>query len=101
MTDDDTNSDTGRGILLGIHAGCVGLIVGCFVLSATLLKGQTFYAGCVCGVGFWLWGKLGFKPAQVVLERMIYKQLGVSLDDVRQMSARPPPRDDVADEVTQ
>lgn len=93
------NELTEQGKLLVIHAACVLIIGALFVFAYTVFRGQIVPAGLLTGLGFWLWGKLGFKPAQVVLERVVMKQLGVSLDDAKVLTARPPA--DAADEVTQ
>lgn len=78
---------------LALHAACVLEIVGCFVLAGTVLREQPLLGALVVGAGAWLWGKLGFKPAQAILERIVYRQLGVELDDVKRLvgeSLRPP-----------
>jgi hypothetical protein len=83
-----------------VHALCVLIIGGCCVIAGTVLKGQPLLAGCVVGLGAWLWGKLGFKPAQVILDRIVVQQLGVTLEQAKSLTARPPaPAAD--DEVTQ
>lgn len=73
-----------------VHAACVAVIAACFWIAGTALHGQPMLAGLVIGVGAWLWGKLGFKPAQVIFERIVAKQLGVPFDDVRALTTRPP-----------
>jgi len=80
-----------RTAVLAVHAVCVIVIAGCFVLAGTVLRGQPLAAAGVVGVGAWLWGKLGFKPAQVVLDRVLVKQLGVTLDEVQRITSRPAP----------
>ncbi len=79
--------------LLAVHAVCVIVIVGTFVLAGTVLKGQPLLGGLTVAAGAWLWGKLGFRPAQVVLERVLVSKLGVGFGEVEQLvreSARPP-----------
>jgi hypothetical protein len=76
--------------LLVVHGACVLVIAALFAVAYTVFRGQTIPAGLLVGLGFWLWGKLGFKPAQVVLERIVFKQLGVSLDDAKVLTTRPP-----------
>lgn len=84
---------TDQGKLLIVHAACVAIIVAAFVIAAALLKAgfHPVIGWLVVGVGFWFWGKLGFKPAEVALSRILEKQLGVTLDEARQLTVRPPP----------
>lgn len=56
---------------LGLHAACVMVIVICFVLSQTVLKATPELGVAAVGAGFFLWGKLGFKPAERVLTMLI------------------------------
>jgi len=80
--------DTKPATLL-IHAGCVVIIAACFALAATALKEHPIAALAVVGVGFWLWGKLGFKPATPILDSIIQKL--APADVVKLISQRPAP----------
>lgn len=75
-------------LTLAVHGGCVLVIVLCFLVGETALAHEPVLARVVEGLGVWLYGKLGFKPAAPVLERIMQK-----LDPERVeliMSQRPP-----------
>jgi hypothetical protein len=54
-----------------IHIVCVALIVACYTLAFTLLKDNDEASTVLCGAATFLWGKLGFKPAKALLEKII------------------------------
>jgi hypothetical protein len=76
--------------LLAVHAGCVLTIAACFALAelTPLAKAMPVAARVLEASGFMLWGKLGFKPAEVVVERII---AGMDPARVDALSKRPPP----------
>jgi hypothetical protein len=74
--------------LLVLHASCFSVIAACFALSATLFKGQPEVAQILTGGALWLYGKLGFRPAKSVFDRLV-----ASLEPsevVQILSCRPP-----------
>lgn len=75
--------------LLALHAVCVITIITCFALSATLFSGQPVISQALVGAGFFLWGKLGFRPSRTVFERHV--QALEAGEVVRILSSRPPP----------
>lgn len=72
---------------LAVHAACVALIAACFALAYTVLKPYPEAAGALVIAAWWLWGKLGFKPANPVLARILQ---GLGPDAVAKLSTRPP-----------
>lgn len=92
---------------LAVHAACVFVICVCFALAElTSLRTvwiMDFPSVNVPGLhsvhvpvlsrvlevsGFFIWGKLGFKPAQVVLERLLQGMDATRIEQI--MSQRPP-----------
>lgn len=80
---------TSEGKLLALHLSCVLTIVGCFTLSESVFRASPMIAQALVGAGFFLWGKLGFKPARSVFERLIQALEPAEVEQI--MSTRPPP----------
>jgi len=74
--------------VLALHITCVVVIATCFALSATVFKDTPAVAQILTGAALWLYGKLGFKPAKSVFERLV-QTLDPS-EVVQIMSSRPP-----------
>ena len=81
-----TPSDNKTQILL-IHAGCISLIVICYVLSATLFKGVPEVGKVLTAAAALLWGKLAFKPADSVLSKVLQ---ALEPAEVQRLSMKPP-----------
>jgi len=81
---------TDKNASLAIHAGCVALIAACFALSYTVLKPYPQASSALVILAWWLWGKLGFKPADPVLARILQ---GLDPSTVARLSNRPPAPD--------
>jgi len=74
--------------LLFAHIACVALIVACFWLSQTVLKDQPHLGQIVIGAGLFLWGKVGFRPSEAVVD-LILEHL--SPKQVRKVKSIHPP----------
>lgn len=79
---------------LAVHAGCVLAICVCFALGelsplrAALVAGVPVFSLALEAAGFWLWGKLGFKPAAIILDRILQRMEPARVEQI--MSQRPP-----------
>jgi hypothetical protein len=80
--------------VLVVHAACILVICICFYLAeltplkTVLLSGTPALSRALECAGFLLWGKLGFKPAEVIVAKII---AGMEPEKVVQiMSTRPP-----------
>lgn len=78
---------TDKNASFAIHVACVALIAACFVLSYTVLKPYPQASGALVILAWWLWGKLGFKPADPVLARILQ---GLDPSTVARLSTKPP-----------
>lgn len=70
-----------------VHTACLLTIALCFTLSFGWLRPYPVPAGILCGGALFLWGKLGFKPADPVLARILQQ---LSPVEVAVLSTRPP-----------
>lgn len=70
-----------------VHTACLLTIALSFTLALTVLKPYPVPATILLGGALWLWGKLGFKPANPVLARIL-QQLEPAA--VAALSQRPP-----------
>lgn len=86
MTDDTTV--TGKNSTLALHAGCILLIAVCLALAFTVLKPYPQESAMLIVCAGWLYGKLGFKPANSVLENIIQTLEPARVEMI--MSQRPP-----------
>lgn len=77
-----------------IHVGCIALIALCVWLS-TLISGDSELAlesrALLIGSAVFLWGKLGFKPANPVLDRIIERLVQREPQRVQRLTSNPPP----------
>lgn len=80
--------------LLIVHAGCVLIICLCFGLAeltelrnVMLLDAPLLSRALECA-GFLLWGKLGFKPAEVIMARILASMPTEQV--VKALSLKPP-----------
>ena len=77
-----------------VHVGCVALLALCVWLS-TLIKGDSEYAlearALLIGAAAMLWGKLGFRPANPVLDRILTKLVQREPERVARLTNNPPP----------
>lgn len=80
---------------LAVHAACILVICGCFALAeltslrTALISGQPMFSRALECAAFLLWGKLGFKPAEVILNRLLLQMEPARVERI--MSQRPPP----------
>ena len=80
--------------LLIVHAGCVLIICLCFGLAeltelrTVMILGAPLFSRALECAGFLLWGKLGFKPAEVILARILASMPTEQV--VKALSQRPP-----------
>lgn len=78
-----------------VHMGCVVIIGGCFALAeltplhTVLISGVAVFARALEVAGFFLWGKLGFKPAEVIMNKLLLQMEPERVERI--MSQRPPP----------
>jgi hypothetical protein len=77
--------------MLFAHIACVTLIVACFWLSTTVLKDQPQLGQVVIGAGLFLWGKIGFRPSDPVVETILESLTPKQVRKVVTASHRPPP----------
>ena len=70
-----------------VHIACALAIALCLTLAATVLKPFPYAAGMLVSVSFFLYGKLGFRPADAVLARVLQK---IGPAEVARLSSRPP-----------
>lgn len=75
--------------MLFAHIACVAMIVTCFWLSATVLKDQPQLGHIVIGLGLFLWGKIGFKPSDAVVDTILESLTPKQVKKVQ--SIHPPP----------
>lgn len=77
-----------------VHAGCIALLALCVWLS-TLIKGTDDLSlelrAALVGSALFLWGKLGFKPANPVLDRIVRKLVEREPVRVARLTSKPPP----------
>lgn len=77
-----------------VHAGCIALIALCVWLS-TLIKGTDDLAlelrAALVGSALFLWGKLGFKPASPVLDRIVQRLVEREPVRMARLTSKPPP----------
>lgn len=91
MTDDTDNTKPTTMQTLAVHAVCVLIIAACTAIAASpWLQGQTALQWLIIGAALWLWGKLGFKPAEAILDRILVDKIGVTLQTAKQLTQRPP-----------
>lgn len=57
--------------MLFAHLICVAMIATCFWLSATVLADRPQLGQIVIGLGLFLWGKIGFRPSDAVVEGIL------------------------------
>jgi hypothetical protein len=80
--------------VLIVHAGCIMVICLCFGLAeltdlrTVLLFGMPLFSRALEVSGFWLWGKLGFKPAEAIVTKIISNMEPSAV--VQALSQRPP-----------
>jgi hypothetical protein len=81
--------------LLVLHTGCVLVICLCFALAElsplhdVVMFSTPLLSRALEVAGFFLWGKLGFKPADPVLDKIIASMEPARVEQI--MSQRPPP----------
>jgi hypothetical protein len=67
-----TTTTTNKPAVLGIHVAGVAVMVACFVLGLYVsAKLHTEIGAIIIGAGFFVYGKLGFKPAAPILDRIL------------------------------
>lgn len=77
-----------------VHAGCIMVICMCFGLAeltglrTVLLFGMPVMSRALEVSGFWLWGKLGFKPAEAIIAKIIASMDPTAV--IKALSMRPP-----------
>jgi hypothetical protein len=77
-----------------VHAGCIMVICLCFGLAeltelrTVLLFGMPVMSRALEVSGFWLWGKLGFKPAEAIIAKIIASMEPAEV--IKALSMRPP-----------
>jgi hypothetical protein len=76
-----------------IHIACIAVIVICYVLSATVLKGNTEAQTVLVGAAAWLYGKLGFVPAGAVVERIVQRMPQNEVVRIQSMAPTAPSED--------
>lgn len=76
-----------------IHIACIAAIVICYVLSATLLKGNAEAQTVLVGAAAWLYGKLGFVPASAVVEKIVQRMPQDEVVRIQSMVPPAPPED--------
>lgn len=77
--------------LLFAHIACAALILACFWLSTTVLKDQPQLGHIVVGLGLFLWGKIGFKPAAAVVDSILQTLTPAQVRKVQSIHPPPPP----------
>ena len=71
-----------------VHIACIATIVICYMLSATLLKGNAEAQTVLVGAAMWLYGKLAFIPAGAVVEKIVQR---MPQDEVVRIQSMAPP----------
>lgn len=80
--------------VLLVHAACILVICICFWLAEltplkiVMIGGQPVLSRALECSGFLMWGKLGFKPAEAILAKIITSMEPAKV--VQIMSSRPP-----------
>jgi hypothetical protein len=78
-----------------VHMACVVIIGGCFALAeltplhTVLIGGMAVFSRSLEVAGFFLWGKLGFKPAEAIMTKLLLQMEPEKVERI--MSQRPPP----------
>lgn len=71
-----------------LHVVCVAVIAGCYALAFTVLKDNEEAATVLCGAATFLWGKLAFKPANALIEKIVQS---MEPEEVVALKSRTPP----------
>lgn len=77
--------------VLAIHVLGAIAIAGCVWLAVGPARNSPELVAVVTGVALWLYGKLGFKPAGPILDRIVAKLAEAEPDRVARLTTRPPP----------
>lgn len=83
--------------MLAVHVGCAVVIALCFVVASTVLKDNQMAANALEGLGWWLWGKLGFAPAKALQARLVERALQtMEPGEIARLSQRPASAEEVS-----
>jgi len=77
-----------------VHIACIAVIVICYALAFTLLKGNAEAQATLVGAAAFLYGKLAFIPASPVVEKIVQSMPQDEVVRIQSM-APPAPSEDV------
>jgi hypothetical protein len=87
--------------VLTIHIIGAGVGAACFALGLYIsAKVHAEIGGAIIGAGFFLYGKLGFKPAGPILDRILERLAEREPERVARLTSKPPPAAPATGEVT-